>query len=185
MTTHPHLEARIQERRSRRKRVTIGVVVIVALIAILIAVVLRTAGSWGVPGFSFTNEYGSRCKNNITGHVCSPMTEEHIQALVKTEIPEGAEMISSTYTQSGSWSMMARYRLPEEVAADAVPELKKTFGGCASSAPSTLKIEPNLSKFCVMTSDNAPDDAPDGNWTVTTARADTGDTILQIDVHEH
>lgn len=185
MTSHPNLDERIQERRGRRKRAAIGFVAIVALIAVIIAVVWRLAGSWGVPGFSFTNEYGSTCKNNLTGYVCSPMSEEHVRAVVDAELPEGMEMVASAYTKKGPWSMTARFLMPEEVAKDAIPKLRETYGDCAPSAPSSLKTEPGLTDFCVMTDARAPEGAPrDNRWTITTARDEAGDTVLQIDMSQ-
>ena len=184
MTT-PHLDARIKERKARRKRVAIGTAIIVAIVIVTIAVVLNLAGRWGVPGFSFRNEYGSTCTNDLTGYVCDPITQENVTAVAGTDLPPEAELLGGHYTESGKWSMSARFRLPKPVAKDTVKQLKEDFGGCVEHAPSTLKTEPGLSRFCVMTDENAPEkQSPDKAWTVTTARAESGDTIVQLDVSE-
>ena len=182
---HPHLEQRQEERRGRRKRILIGFSVILVLTVVIIAVVWRQAGVWGVPGFTFRHELGSHCTNTFTGYECE-MTPEHVRAVTETEFPPEAELGTATYIENGGlWSMTARFVLPENTADDALAQLKETFGDCTQHAPSSLRSEPGLTDFCVLTSDRSDSEmAKEKKWTIASARNETGEMVLQVDMSE-
>lgn len=183
MTT-PHLDARIAERRSRRKRIAIGAGVIVVVAVVFIALAVRQAGQWGVPGFRFTNERGSRCVNTLTGHTCDPMTREDLESSADITLPAEAQVRTAVYTRSGTWSVHARVLLPKPIAHEYWKQLKEQFGPCVEHAPSTLRSEPDLTKFCVMNGTGLKDAPTDRRWTVATAIEPSGDTIAQFDIRQ-
>ncbi|MDN5804623.1 MAG: hypothetical protein L0H26_08590, partial [Microlunatus sp.] len=62
------------ERGGKAMRVGVGILLMTGFVMILFGLVIRYAGSWGVPYFSFTSERGSPCTNKLTGYVCDPLT---------------------------------------------------------------------------------------------------------------
>src|SRR3954465_2238008 len=61
-------------KRGRAWRVPGGVAAMVAFVAVVLALLVRQAGAWRVPYFSFTSAHGSHRTNDFTGYTCEPLT---------------------------------------------------------------------------------------------------------------
>lgn len=160
----------------------IGAATALAILAIVFLILIVNAGRWGVPMFSFTNEYGSRCKNNWVGFTCSPMTLADVEARIGTQLPPQARVVSGTWTQTHDYQLDARLILPKDARETGLNQLKAVFGDC-KHFPGALKAT-EYADQCVMSNEGL---TVDGNptpriWTVSTGIGTDGNTAVQISV---
>ncbi|MGY4720911.1 hypothetical protein [Naumannella cuiyingiana] len=132
---HSHLAQRRDERRRRTRRNLITLGVIMALAAGAIIAVLTMAGRWGVPGFSYTNDLGSRCTNKILGHTCDQVSVAEINARAETTLPEQTEVLQSSYSEAQDWGLSAVVVVPAADAASTDAMLTERFGKCDGDLP--------------------------------------------------
>lgn len=182
-TTHPNLDERDERRRGRRRRSWIGVAVMFAAIVTATVIIVVNAGRWGVPMFSFTNEYGSQCRNDWLGHSCTSLTLADIEHHVGVDIPDGATVVSSYWKQTHDYELTARLIYPQPEAREGWDALGEKFGDCRQDLPSPLSQEPDLTGLCVMTNEGGGSlgGTPSPEiWRIATATRADGDTVVDI-----
>lgn len=184
-TTHPHLDEVVRTRRSRRLRILTGFCVMVLVMLIALVVVATNAGRWGVPMFSFTNERGSKCRNDFLGHTCSPMTLEDISYRAEVRLAPDTKVLLGTWTQTHDFALTARLVFPAASAQTSWDTLKEKFGECRKDAPSPLASVPGLSGLCVMSNDSIRMEGgqpPARLWQISTATQADGSTLVHMDI---
>lgn len=170
-------------KRSRRRRNLIGLGVMLALIATAGVVLALNAGRWGVPMFGFTNEYGSKCRNDWLGHTCSEITVADVERHLGTDVPDGARLVSGSFRQTHDYELIARMVYPQAVARDGWDSLTEKFGDCRQDVSSPLDHEPDLSGRCVMTNIGVGAMGAEPSprlWRIGTATQADGDTVIDI-----
>ena len=129
-----------------------GVTLMLATVAVSLAILAQYAGAWGVPYFSFTTDRGSKCKNDLTGYTCSPMTLADVEYFGDLDLPENSAVVAGTYRATHDYQMEAIIEVPRDSADQALTSLNQTFGDCASELPSPVSAE-GIRKTCVMSND--------------------------------
>ncbi len=118
-------------------------------VLIVLAILTRFAGAWGVPYFTFTSERGSKCTNNFTGYVCSPITLAEVEFHAEIDLPDDTQVVSGTYRSTHDYQLEAMLEVPAASAAAALTSLKPAFGQCLRNQPSPLSTR-GLTNVCVM-----------------------------------
>ena len=118
-------------------------------VLVLLAILTRFAGAWGVPYFTFTSERGSQCTNNFTGYVCTPITLAEVEFYADLDLPNDTEVVSGTYRSTHDYQLDATLQVPAASAAAALKALNTAFGQCVPNQPSPLSTK-GLTKVCVM-----------------------------------
>ena len=118
-------------------------------VLIMLAILTRFAGAWGVPYFTFTSERGSKCTNNFTGYVCSPITLAEVEFHAELDLPDDTQVVSGTYRSTHDYQLEARLEVPAASAAAALKSLNTAFGPCLRNQPSPLSTR-GLTNVCVM-----------------------------------
>lgn len=126
-----------------------GTALMLAFVAVVLAVLIRQAGGWGVPYFSFTSAHGSSCKNNFTGYICSPLTLADVEFFADADLPADTAVGPSTYRSTHDFALEARLRVPAAGAATALKNLRSAYGPCQKDANSPLSPA-GLRDLCVM-----------------------------------
>lgn len=157
-----------------------------AAVLVVAAIVLGlNAGRWGVPMFSFTNEHGSKCRNDWLGYHCSELTLPDVQRHVRVELPAGTQLESGTWRQTHDYELTARLILPQAVAQETWNQLTEEYGECRPNVPSPLSAVPDLSGLCVMTNEAGfgVGTQPSAElWRIATATQADGDTVVDLRV---
>jgi hypothetical protein len=122
-------------------------------VLIVLAVLTHYAGAWGVPYFSFTSERGSKCMNNFTGYVCSPLTLAEVEFYADLDLPDDTKVVSGTYRSTHDYQLEAVLEVPAASAAAALKTLMTAFGRCMRDQPSSLNTA-GLTQVCVMANAN-------------------------------
>lgn len=130
-------------------RVLGGTFLMLAFVGIVLAVLVRQAGGWGVPYFSFTSAHGSPCTNNLTGYTCSPLTLADVEFFGDVDLPGGTTVVASHYRSTHDFSLEASLQVPRAGAATALKNLKRAYGPCQRGATSPLSPT-GLRQVCVM-----------------------------------
>lgn len=143
-------------KRNKALRVLGGTVLMIAFVAVALTLVVRHAGDWGVPYFSFTSAHGSPCRNNLTGYTCDPLTLADVEFFGDLDVPDDAAVTSGRYRATHDYQLTAQLRVPKASAAGASKQLQEVFGACRQGASSPLQTA-GLAKPCVMASDNGAD----------------------------
>ncbi|MDO5501425.1 MAG: hypothetical protein Q4F67_17285 [Propionibacteriaceae bacterium] len=182
---HPHLAQRQERRRSRRRRVAVGLLVMGCLLLALAVFLVLNAGRWGVPMFRFTNEYGSKCRNDWLGHHCSELTMADVERHVRVDLPPEARLESATWRQTHDYELTARLIYPQAVAEEGTARLGEVFGECRGGVPSPLSEVADLENVCVMT--NAGGFATGTGlsseiWRVATGVMPGGDVLVDLHI---
>ncbi len=135
--------------RLRPLRILGGIALMASFVLIVFAILTHYAGAWGVPYFSFTSERGSRCTNNFTGYVCSPLTLAEVEFYADLDLPDDTRVVSGTYRSTHDYQLEAVLEVPAASAAAALKTLATAFGRCVPNQPSLLNTT-GLTKICVM-----------------------------------
>lgn len=143
-----------KQRWPKALRVLVGTVLMAAFVAVALAVVLRYAGGWGVPYFSFTNARGSHCVNNLTGYTCSPTTLADVKYFGDIDLPEDTRVVSGTYHSTHDYQLDSVLEVPPAKSAAALKTLNQAFGGCVSNHPAPMDTQ-GLTRTCVMANDDS------------------------------
>jgi hypothetical protein len=120
-----------------------------SFVLIVLAILTHYAGAWGVPYFSFTSERGSKCTNNLTGYICSPLTLAEVEFYADLDLPEDTKVVSGTYRSTHDYQLEAVLEVPASSAAGALKTLVTAFGRCMPDQPSSLNAT-GLTRVCVM-----------------------------------
>lgn len=187
MAEHPHLDELIRTKRYRKLKVITGITGIAVVVLFLWLILSGLAGRWGVPGFAFTNDYGSDCKNNLTGYTCSPMTLADIEQATGFDLPEDAEVQSSLLTMPNDEvqaQILLTAQQAEEIAVH--DRLQQNYGDCSPLAASPLNSIPGLTDLCVRTNMGVTvteaEQATTKLWRVSVANTPEGNVLVDFDI---
>ncbi len=171
-------------RRSKAVRVLGGTALMVAFVAVVLALLVRQAGEWGVPYFSFTSEHGSPCRNDLTGFTCEPLTLGDVELFADLDLPADTAVLAGTYRATHDYEMSAQLRVPKASAAKAQRALRESFGPCRERVSTPLATE-GLRKVCTMASENRADESgelPSRLYAVGSGVAKNGDRLVGLAV---
>ena len=145
----------VVKRRGWRKalRVVIGLMLMTGFVLGSTSLVLRYAGGWGVPYFSFTSERGSPCTNTFSGYVCEPPTLADVEFFGELDLPDGTTVLSGRYQSTHDYRLDARLVVPAPSAAAAMAVLTENFGRCLRDHTAPIDTA-RLKKVCVMSNDD-------------------------------
>ena len=130
----------VAKRRFQPLRVLIGILLMFAFALGTLAIMVRYAGGWGVPYFSFTTENGSRCTNTLTGYECQSMTLADVEFFGRVDLPDNTRVVSASYQSTHDYRLDALLDVPARSADAALYELNETFGKCGKQQPQPLAI---------------------------------------------
>lgn len=130
-----------------------GTLVMAMLVLVAFGVILRYAGGWGVPYFTFQTERGSSCTNTFTGYECSPFTLDDIEYFGDVSLTSDTVVLESSYVSTHDYELTALMEVPAASADNTARSLKRSFGECVEDHPSPLNSEA-LDELCVMANDN-------------------------------
>ena len=136
-------------RRQKALRVLAGIAMMVGFVLITFAILLRFAGPWGVPYFSFTSDRGSSCTNNFTGYVCTPTTLAEVEFYAELDLPDDTRVVEGTYRSTHDYQLDALLEVPAASSDAALKSLNEAFGPCVSTQPSPLNTK-GVFSLCTM-----------------------------------
>jgi hypothetical protein len=142
--------------RSKAWRVLGGISAMLAFVAVVLALLVRNAGEWGVPYFSFTSAHGSPCTNGIVGYTCEPLTLADVEFFGEIDLPEDTTVLAGSYHATHDYQLAAQLSVPAASAGSALKQLRATFGPCRTDVSTPLST-PGLAKTCAMASDDGAD----------------------------
>lgn len=125
-----------------------------AFVLVSLGVVLRYAGEWGVPYFSFTTDRGSSCTNDSTGYTCDQLTLADLEFYGDVDLPPDTAVVAGVYRATHDFSLNAQLLVPERSAAGGLKALNAAYGICRSGQLSPLPAG-SVTKLCVMANDDA------------------------------
>jgi hypothetical protein len=140
---------RVVRQRLKPLRVLGGIAMMAGFVFIVLAILTRFAGAWGVPYFTFTSERGSECTNNFTGYVCSPITLAEVEFYAELNLPDDTKVVSGMYRSTHDYELEAQLDVPAGSAGAALKSLATAFGRCVPNQPSSLNTR-GLTNVCVM-----------------------------------
>jgi hypothetical protein len=145
-------------RRTTALRVLGGIAAMLVFVGVVLAVLVRHAGDWGVPYFSFTSAHGSPCTNDLTGYTCDPLTLADVEFFGDVDLPEDTTVLAGSYRSTHDYALTAQLRVPRESEAAALEQLREAFGSCGRRVSTPLQTA-GLSKVCTMASDDGADES--------------------------
>ncbi len=154
------------------------------LVAAAFALALGSAGSLGVPYFSFTADGGSHCRNNLAGFTCDPLTRQDLQFYADVQLPPDTKIIGASYTETHDYSLSARLQIPKMSAAAANQSLAAAYGKtCAPDHYSPLDAT-GLSHLCVRANDDTvTSGTPSGRlYVVASGIAKDGSMAIEMEI---
>jgi hypothetical protein len=164
-------------------RVLIGIAGMALFAGVLLLIVFRYAGSWGVPYFSFTSERGSPCTNTLTGYVCSPLTLSDVEYWADVELPESTVVKNGTYTATHDYQLTASLIVPAADTKAAEKSLESSFGKCGSRAAPMDTT--GLEDVCVMANEDAvsrSEQSASRLWAVGTGTTADGNLVIRMSI---
>jgi hypothetical protein len=135
-------------------RVIIGVLLMTAFVLVISSLVVRKAGAWGVPYFSYNTERGSSCKNALTSVTCTPVTLADVEFYGEVDLPPNTRVTSARYHATHDYELNAQLVAPRSTAAAAQAALTESFGACKPDHPAPMPTA-GLTALCVMANDDA------------------------------
>ncbi|GAA1830841.1 hypothetical protein ACFFOM_19515 [Microlunatus capsulatus] len=171
-------------RRSKAVRVLGGTALMLAFVAVVLALLVRQAGDWGVPYFSFTSDNGSPCRNDLTGFTCEPLTLADVQLFGDLDLPEDTVVLAGSYRATHDYRMSAQLRVPAASAGRAGSALREAFGPCRDGV-STPLVTTGLRKVCAMASEEGADasgELPSRLFAVGSGLDRSGDRLIALSV---
>lgn len=135
-------------------RVVIGLLLMAAFVLITSALVVRNAGAWGVPYFSFTTERGSTCKNALTSYTCNPVTLADVEFYGDVDLPPTTRVVNARYHATHDYELDATLLVPPAGARAALTALADSFGSCKPGHPAPMSTT-GLTSICIMANDDA------------------------------
>lgn len=149
---HPVPVVRHDKKQGKGVRVLAGVMLMIAIVVILLAIVLRNAGAWGVPFFSFESDRGSDCKNSFTGYTCESLTVEDIEWYGDVNLPADTSVVTSSYTATHDYELVANLEISKKSSAAGYKALRAAYGKCVAGHFTPLDTN-GLKDVCVMAND--------------------------------
>jgi len=129
-----------------------------AFVGVAVLVLVREAGGWGVPYFSFTSAHGSPCRNDLAGYTCTSMTLEDVEFFGDVDLPAGTRVVTSRYHATHDYDLQARLEVPKASAATALAQLRSAYGTCHRDARPPAPTT-GLSGVCVILTGDGSDEA--------------------------
>jgi hypothetical protein len=172
------------KRGHKALRVLGGMVLMLAFVGVVLVLLVRQAGEWGVPYFSFTSAHGSPCRNHLTGYTCEPLTLADVEFHGDLDLPDDTVVLAGTYRATHDYELTAQLRVPARSAATARQELREAFGSCRDGAASPLPRR-GLSKFCVLASAPGADERgemPSRLFSVGTGLDKSGNRLVGLSI---
>ena len=173
-----------RRRPPRTRQILTGLGIMALVVVVIGAVVVSRAGRWGVPGFSFTNEQGSTCRNNLTGFTCDPITLDQVAEVARMRFPADTRIVAGRYRQTHDFFLTTRLEIPASEADAVATSLHKAYGPCLTGHASPLPTS-GLKGRCVMSNEDAagPGKRPDDRiYTVASGVRADGVRIVQIEL---
>lgn len=130
-------------------RVLGGTLAMLAFVAVVLAILVRYAGGWGVPYFSFTSAHGSSCRNDIVGYTCTPLTLADVEFFGDIDLPNRSTVLTSRYHTTHDYQLAAQVEVPAADAPAALRQLRSSFGRCQKGANPPVSTK-GLTSVCVM-----------------------------------
>lgn len=137
--------------RRKAPRVLLGTAAMLAFVGILLLVLVRQAGDWGVPYFSFTSAHGSTCTNDFTGYTCEPLTLADVEFFGDVDLPDDTTVLAGSYRATHDYRLDAQLAVPAGSARAALEELREVFGACRRGVTTPLTTT-GLRSVCAMAS---------------------------------
>lgn len=158
----------------------------VGSVAVLLAVLTRFAGAWGVPYFSFTSDRGSGCVNTWTGFSCDRLSLAEVEWRADVDLPASTQVLSGRYVSTHDYTIDATLRTPKADAAAALEALQGSFGKCLDDRPAPTGAG-GLKSLCVLADDLSDADSDDPGkssrlYTVGTGLDRNGDRVTVLSV---
>jgi hypothetical protein len=145
-------------KRGRAWRVLGGVAAMVAFVAVVLALLVRQAGAWRVPYFSFTSAHGSHCTNDFTGYTCEPLTLADVEFFGDLDLPDDTTVLTGSYRATHDYQLAAQLAVPARSAEAAAKELRSAFGACRRDVFTPLDTR-DLRHFCAMATEDGAETA--------------------------
>jgi hypothetical protein len=155
-----------------------------SFVLIALGLVVRYAGAWGVPFFSYTSDNGSHCTNTLTGYVCDPLTLADVELFSDVQLPADAQVVSGTYTATHDYLLTASLRVPARSAAAAGQALTSEFGGCQRDHPAPISTA-GLRGYCTLANDDAvtrSGEPPSRLWVIGTGIRADGVRVISMTI---
>lgn len=171
-------------RGSKAVRVLGGTALMLAFVAVVLTLLVRQAGEWGVPYFSFTSEHGSPCRNDLTGYTCDPLTLADVEFFGDLDLPGDTVVLAGSYRATHDYAMTAQLRVPKASGGKAGRALHTSFGRCRTGV-STPLVTDGLRKVCTMASEDgvgASGELPSRLFTVGTGLDEQGDRLVGLSI---
>jgi len=170
-------------RGSKAVRVLGGTALMLAFVAVVLALLVRQAGDWGVPYFSFTSERGSACRNDLTGYTCDPLTLADVEFHGDLDLPADTVVLAGRYRATHDYEMTAQLRVPKASSAEADRALRESFGPCRKGVSTPLAAD-GLRKVCAMASEYGAGsgDLPSRLFTVGSGLDEKGDRLVGLSI---
>ncbi|GAA1428918.1 hypothetical protein GCM10009616_09800 [Microlunatus lacustris] len=171
-------------RGSKAVRVLGGTVLMLAFVAVVLVLLVRQAGEWGVPYFSFTSERGSSCRNDLTGYTCDPLTLADVEFFGDLDLPADTVVLAGRYRATHDYEMTAQLRVPKASMKKADRALRESFGACREGVSTPLATD-GLRKVCTMASENGvgkSGELPSRLFTVGSGLDEKGDRLVGLSI---
>ncbi len=165
-------------------RIIVGVMLMTAFVLIALGVVVRYAGGWGVPFFSYTSENGSSCRNTLTGYVCEPLTLADVEFFSDADLPDNTQVVTASYTATHDYRLSASLRVPKASAGAAAKSLVAEFGGCQADHPPPISTS-GLTGYCTLANDDAvtrSGEPPSRLWVIGTGVRKDGVRVISMTI---
>jgi hypothetical protein len=174
-----------KQRGRKALRIVIGTLLMALFVVVALAIVVRYAGGWGVPYFSFTTERGSRCQNTLTGYVCEPPNLADVEYFGDLKLPTDTLVVTGIYRSTHDYQLDATLAVPARSAARALTNLNQEFGKCRSDQPSPIDTK-GLRSVCVMATNDAAAQCEEPSsrvYSVVTGLRGDGTRIVGLSIH--
>jgi hypothetical protein len=165
-------------------RIIVGLMLMAAFVLIIFGLMVRYAGGWGVPFFSYTSERGSKCTNTMTGYTCEPLTLADVEFYTDLDLPADTRVMSGRYAATHDYSLNASLRMTPRSQAAGFAALRREFGECQPNHPPPISTN-GLSQFCVLSNDiavNRAGEPPGRIYVVGTGVAKNGIRVVSLAV---
>ncbi|SDS29403.1 hypothetical protein SAMN04488543_1453 [Friedmanniella luteola] len=171
-------------RRRKAVRVLGGTALMLAFVAVVLALLVRQAGEWGVPYFSFTSAHGSPCRNDLTGITCEPLNLADVEFFADLDLPADTVVLAGSYRATHDYEMSAQLRVPKASAKKAYSTLRESFGPCREDVATPLSTR-GVRSLCAMASENGADESgelPSRLFSVGTGVDAEGDRLVGLSI---
>lgn len=171
-----------RERAHRKRReILIGLCLMTACTGIALWIVLTRAGDWGVPGFSYHNEFGSACENGWVSDTCTTLTTAEVGHRLQIDLPEGSEIIRGTLTSGHTTTLQTEVRIPSAQAEALQARMAEIYGECRTDIPPP-GVADGMPEPCIMANDQFASESMSERYAMALGtRDDEREHVLAVD----